>query len=76
MIPCAEFLLIKFKAFRKVFIKEKSRIQETPTLLTDADSRIDTNLKRSHDLSNKIQKYKKKFKLSVDRLRDFSQKKK
>ena len=25
---------------------KKSRIQETPTLLTDADSRTDTNLKR------------------------------
>ena len=30
---------------------EKSRIQETPTLSTDADSRNDTNLKRLRDLS-------------------------
>ena len=31
---------------------KKSRIRETPTLSTDADSRTDTNLKRLHDLSN------------------------
>ena len=30
---------------------EKSRIRETPTLSTDADSRTDTNLKRLRDLS-------------------------
>ena len=30
---------------------EKSRIRETPTLSTDADSRKDTNLKRLRDLS-------------------------
>ena len=29
---------------------KKSRIRETPTLLTDADSRTDTNLKRLRDL--------------------------
>ena len=34
------------------FWPEKSRIRETPTLLTDADSRADTNLKRLHDLSS------------------------
>ena len=28
---------------------KKSRIRETPTLSTDADSRTDTNLKRLHD---------------------------
>ena len=33
--------------------KRKSRIGETPTLLTDAHSRTDTNLKRLHDLSKK-----------------------
>ena len=32
-------------------IKKKSRIRETPTLSTDADSRTDTNLKRLRDLS-------------------------
>ena len=32
--------------------KKKSRIRETPTLSTDADSRTDTNLKRLHDLFN------------------------
>ena len=32
---------------------EKSRIRETPTLSTDADSRTDTNLKRLRDLSLK-----------------------
>ena len=31
--------------------KKKSRIRETPTLSTDADSRTDTNLKRLRDLS-------------------------
>ena len=31
----------------------KSRIGETPTLLTDADSRTDTNVKRLRDLSLK-----------------------
>ena len=31
--------------------KEKSRIRETPTLSTDADSRTDTNMKRLRDLS-------------------------
>ena len=30
---------------------KKSRIRETPTLSTDADSRTDTNLKRLRDLS-------------------------
>ena len=30
----------------------KSRIRETPTLWTDADSRTDTNLKRLHALSH------------------------
>ena len=31
----------------------KSRIRETPTLSTDADSRTNTNLKRLRDLSKK-----------------------
>ena len=30
---------------------KKSRIRETPTLSTDADSRTDTNMKRLRDLS-------------------------
>ena len=30
---------------------EKSHIRETPTLSTDADSRVNTNLKRLRDLS-------------------------
>ena len=29
---------------------KKSRIRETPTLLTDGDSRADTNLKRLRDI--------------------------
>ena len=33
--------------------KQKSRMWETPTLSTDADSRTDTNLKRLRDLSQK-----------------------
>ena len=33
--------------------RKKSRIRETPTLSTDADSRTNTNLKRLHDLSKK-----------------------
>ena len=33
--------------------REKSRIWETPTLSTDADSRTDTNLKRLLDLKKK-----------------------
>ena len=32
------------------FSSKKSRIRETPTLSTDADSRTDTNLKRLRDL--------------------------
>ena len=44
------------------------RIQETPTLSTDADSRTDTYLERLRDLSQK----KKKI---VERLRDLSLKK-
>ena len=34
--------------------KEKSRIRETPSLSTDADSRTDTNLKRKRDLTKKM----------------------
>ena len=33
---------------------KNSRIRETPTLSTDADSRTDTNLKRLRDLSKKF----------------------
>ena len=33
--------------------EEKSRIRETPTLSTDADSRTNTNLKKLRDLSQK-----------------------
>ena len=36
----------------KVGLVKKSRIRETPTLSTDADSRTDTNLKRLSDLSH------------------------
>ena len=43
--------LFKPKSINKYPLK-KFRIQETPTLLIVADSRTDTNLKRSHDLSN------------------------
>ena len=35
---------------------KKSRIRETPTLSTDADSRTDTNLKRLRDSSKKNKK--------------------
>ena len=35
---------------------KKSRIRETPTLSTDADSRTNTNWKRLRDLSKKIKK--------------------
>ena len=35
----------------KLTLNKKSRIRETPTLSTDADSRINTNLKRFRDLS-------------------------
>ena len=49
-------------------VLQKSRIRETPTLSTDADSRTDTNLKRSRDLSNL-------FFLFFYRLHDISQKK-
>ena len=43
---------------------KKSRIRETPTLSTDADSRTDTNLKRLRNLSltKKIKKFKKNLK--------------
>ena len=34
---------------RKLMFKQKSRMRETPTLSTDADSRTDTNLKRLRD---------------------------
>ena len=40
---------------------KKSRIRETPTLSTDADSRTDTNLKRKQDLSKKNNKNKNVF---------------
>ena len=43
-----------------VLLVKKSRIRETPTLLTDKDSRTDTNLKRSRDLSKKNLKKSKK----------------
>ena len=33
------------------YMNKKYRIRETPTLLTDADSRTDSNLKRLRDLS-------------------------
>ena len=46
--------------------EKKSRIRETPTLSTDADSRTDTNLKRLRDFFILIFFY---------RLRDFSLKK-
>ena len=37
---------------KKLTLKNKSCIQETTTLSTDADSRSNTNLKRLRDLSN------------------------
>ena len=39
------------KMFLAINSCKKSRIRETPTLLTDADSRTNTNFKRLHDLS-------------------------
>ena len=39
------------KAVKVRLITKKSRIRETPTLSTDADSRTDTNLKKLRDLS-------------------------
>ena len=42
------------EGFKKT--QEKSRIREKPNLLTDADRRTDTNLKRLCDLSFKIKK--------------------
>ena len=38
------------------FNQEKSHIRETPTLLTDADSRTDTNLERLRDLPIRTKK--------------------
>ena len=49
----------------------KSRIRETPTLSTNADSRTDTNLKRSLDLSFFLNYFVCYF-LFVDRLHNFS----
>ena len=37
-------------------LTQKSRVRETPTLSTDADSRTDTNLKRLRDLSERRKK--------------------
>ena len=39
------------KAHKIILESLKSRIRETPTLLTGADSRTDTILERLHDLS-------------------------
>ena len=56
---CNNFrVIVMFKQVCLVLIKtnkckKKSCIRETLTLLTDADSRIDTNLKRLRDLSLK-----------------------
>ena len=47
-------------------IPKKSRIRETPTLSTDADSRTDTNLKRLRDLNFKKREKKKKKKKMGD----------
>ena len=49
---------------------KKSRIRETPIILTDADSRTDTNLKRLRDLSPN------NFFVYVKGLHDFFQTKK
>ena len=51
------FFLSHFFFHIVIFIKKKrrrkkSRIRETPTLSTDAESRTDTNLKRLRDLFN------------------------
>ena len=48
------FLKSNFGYFWLANGKKKSRIRETPTLSTDADSRTDTNLKTSRDLSHYI----------------------
>ena len=40
-----------FQRLNIASMAKKSRIRETPTLSTDADSRADTNLKRLRDLS-------------------------
>ena len=46
------FFFYKKIRFKQGNVKEKSCIRETPTLSTNADSRIDTNLKRLRDLSD------------------------
>ena len=46
--------------------EKKSRIRETPTLSTDADSRTDTNLKGLHDLSIKKSCIQETKNLSTD----------
>ena len=43
-----QYLQVKFYCQKQCLCK-KSRILETPTLSTDADSRTDTNLKRLRD---------------------------
>ena len=60
MIVDTKAQLSDFKLGEKLFhfmsydifkiVNKKSWIRETPTLSTDADSRIDTNLKRLRDL--------------------------
>ena len=53
-VTVANHMKIK-KAMWKA-IQKKSRIRETPTLWTDADSGTDTNLKRKRDLSRRRKK--------------------
>ena len=55
---------------------KKSRIRETPTLLTDADSGTDTNLKRKRDLSKTRRGSPVDDRPSTDNLHHFVQKKK
>ena len=62
-----ELKLSKLSCLRH--IKKKSRIRETPTLLTDADSRTDANLKRLRDLS--LKKKLNKIKLRIWNLKMF-----
>ena len=51
-----QFLCVKIIGIIINIRLKKSRIRETPTLSTDADSRTDTNLKRLRDLSLKQKK--------------------
>ena len=49
-IYCPNFFLQELKPSHRRKLHKKSRIRETPTLLTDADSRTDTILEKLRDL--------------------------